>query len=402
MHNKLNKQKKVLRISIDRESSKPIYLQLAENIEKEIFDGGLQASTAIPPERTLANALSLNRGTVRKAIEILQQKHIVERSGNRIVVCKDFIESKQSAIVKVGIILFNKFSFFFKNNHGALDYIQGITDACSDLNAVPQILQAPDTLQMNECAQNWFDFIQDNTDVIIHLGTRIVECEEQDEILTKLLLIEKPQGCVFGHFNIGNIIPILPNEKRGVSEAAKLLASLGHKNVCVMGWQEKHGALFVGKSFSRIDRIKEYCVQEKLNVTLVKLDPNNHFQHDLRKCLERMIYSRRRITAIMCGNDHIADQVIKQLTKLSVTVPDDISVIGYDDINGANTFKPSLTTIRYPRYEIGYETVRRLLEIFRNADIESPKHYNLDLRLVVRDSVQTPSTALALNSLNNI
>ncbi|MDD5599198.1 MAG: GntR family transcriptional regulator [Victivallaceae bacterium] len=389
-------------MQINKESSEPIYLQLAENIKQKICGAGIQASEPIPSERKLADIFNLNRGTVRKAFEILLQENIVERAGNRLVVCEKFIESQQSAITRAGIILFNKFSFFFNKNHGVLDFVQGITDACSDLNAVPQILQAPDTLQMNESARKWFDFVQDNTDVIIHLGTRLVECEEHDEILARLLMIEKPQACVIGHFSKGNVMPILPNEDSGTPEAAKLLVSLGHKNICVMGWQEKHGSLFIAKSFSRADGMKECCEREGMNVTLVKLDPSNHFQHDLRKCLEEMIHSPKRITAVMCGNDHIAEQVINQLKNLSVSVPDDISVIGYDDITKAKLLNPPLTTIRYPRYEIGYETVRRLLEVFRKTDIKSPNHYNLDLSLVVRDSVQTASTALALNSLNNI
>lgn len=399
---KLNDQELFSSMQIDKESTEPIYLQLAENIKQKIYEGGLQASKPIPSERKLADIFALNRGTVRKALEILLQESIVERSGNRLVVCKNFIESKQTAITRVGIILFNKFSFFFNKNHGALDFVQGITDACSDLNAVPQILQAPDTLQMNESAQKWFDFVHDNTDVIIHLGTRLVECEEYDEILTKLLMIEKPQGCVVGHFNIGNVMPILPNENSGILEATKLLVSLGHKNVCVMDWQEKHGSLFIGKSFSRADRMKACCEQEGMNAVLVKLDPSNHFQYDLRRSLEKMIRSSKRITAVMCGNDHIAEQVINQLKNIAVSVPDDISIIGYDDVKRAKSLNPPLTTIRYPRYEIGYETVRRLLEVFRKTDIESPTHYNLDLRLVVRNSVQTASTALVLNSLNKI
>ena len=362
---KTKKQDIFSKIQIAKENPNSIYIQLAENIKRLISNCELPADESIPSERALAKNLELNRGTVRKAMELLVNENVLERKGNRLLVSQQFIMAEQSAIARIGIVLFCKFSFFFDKNLGALDFIQGITDACGDFNAIPQILQAPEVFHIDESSQKWLDFVQDNTDILIHLGTRIEDLEEQDEVLRRILMIDKPQGCVLGHFNIGKVMPVLPNENSGIIEAARMLAGLGHKNICVIGWQQWHGSLFVGNNFSRTERMQAHCRHEGMNTVLVTLDPSNHFQRDLRQRLEKIIDSQEGVTAFLCANDHIAEQVINQLKNLGISVPDDISVVGYDDMKGAREFQPPLTTICHPRYEIGYESVRRTLEVFK-------------------------------------
>lgn len=91
-------------------------------------------------------------------------------------------------------------------------------------------------------------------------------------------------------------------------------------------------------------------------------------------------------TAVCCANDLAAVGVIRALREAGRRVPDDVSVVGFDDLAVAALVEPPLTTVRVERDELGRLAVRRLLE--RAADPHrTPVRVELACRLVVRDSV---------------
>lgn len=91
------------------------------------------------------------------------------------------------------------------------------------------------------------------------------------------------------------------------------------------------------------------------------------------------------VTAIFCGNDLMALGAIKALKEQNKKVPQDMSIIGFDDIALASINTPSLTTVRQPSYDLGFVTVRRLIEILEG--VEHKKHcLEIKLKLVLRES----------------
>ena len=83
----------------------------------------------------------------------------------------------------------------------------------------------------------------------------------------------------------------------------------------------------------------------------------------------REILSRpRRPTAIICGTDQLAMQVYFAAGSLGLTIPDDLSVIGFDDLRLiSETLYPQLTTVALPYYEIG----RRAVEVMNRPEAET-------------------------------
>ncbi len=91
-------------------------------------------------------------------------------------------------------------------------------------------------------------------------------------------------------------------------------------------------------------------------------------------------------TAILTSSDPIAFRVMAVLLhRYKLTVPDDVSVMGFDDSPGASFVYPRLTTVRHPIYEMGKEAARMLLERIENPHVP-PEHVELETELVVRDS----------------
>ncbi|HEB10120.1 MAG TPA: LacI family transcriptional regulator [Spirochaetales bacterium] len=100
-------------------------------------------------------------------------------------------------------------------------------------------------------------------------------------------------------------------------------------------------------------------------------------------------------TALFCENDYIAIGVIKALNEINIKVPDDISVIGFDNIPQATIISPELTTIHVYKDEMAALAVRRLDEIIENSDLPSIKLI-IDTRLVERKSCQKATMSSTL------
>ncbi|MGB6488869.1 MAG: substrate-binding domain-containing protein, partial [Steroidobacteraceae bacterium] len=96
---------------------------------------------------------------------------------------------------------------------------------------------------------------------------------------------------------------------------------------------------------------------------------------------------RQRATLIVAGNDLIAINAIHFLAEHDIDVPDDVSVVGFDDISWAKVVSPRLTTIAQPLVAIGTRAVELLQERMSGATIPS-RATAFDVTLVERDSVK--------------
>jgi LacI family repressor for deo operon, udp, cdd, tsx, nupC, and nupG len=90
-------------------------------------------------------------------------------------------------------------------------------------------------------------------------------------------------------------------------------------------------------------------------------------------------------TAIFCANDEMAIGALRAIKTRGLRVPEDISVVGFDDIRFARFSDPPLTTIAQPMGDIGREAATLLIEILNQANV-APRKHMLPTQLVVRGS----------------
>lgn len=112
-----------------------------------------------------------------------------------------------------------------------------------------------------------------------------------------------------------------------------------------------------------------------------------------RKAVRRLIETGTGFTALFAASDQMAFGAISELRACGLSVPADVSVVGFDDIVLADAFMPPLTTIHQPRFDIGRQAMARMIGLLG----EEPAAANLvmETRLVVRDS--TAPVALCPN-----
>ena len=107
------------------------------------------------------------------------------------------------------------------------------------------------------------------------------------------------------------------------------------------------------------------------------------------KAVETLIQQvQERPEVILVASDDIALGVMKGLRDMQINVPDDIQIIGFDDINFAKHFTPSLTTIRQDRKLLGETAAKLLLTLIENPDYEAQDIIKLPVELMTRESTK--------------
>ena len=109
------------------------------------------------------------------------------------------------------------------------------------------------------------------------------------------------------------------------------------------------------------------------------------------RAMEQVLAARQRPTAILCSNDMTAIGVIRKSYECGVGIPEELSLIGFDDIRLANYVVPPLTTVQMSQVELARLAFQALLDdVQRKKPAPHGSEYILQTSLVVRDSTARP------------
>ncbi|MEO8620055.1 MAG: LacI family DNA-binding transcriptional regulator [bacterium] len=97
---------------------------------------------------------------------------------------------------------------------------------------------------------------------------------------------------------------------------------------------------------------------------------------------------QERATAVTCYNDLVALGLMKALRELNIAVPDEISLIGFDDLRMLQLFPQQLTTVRVPKYEMGRQAAELLMRDIESPIKAAPEKVYLETELVIRDTTR--------------
>ena len=104
------------------------------------------------------------------------------------------------------------------------------------------------------------------------------------------------------------------------------------------------------------------------------------------ECVEQLLSVKRRPTAVFCTNDLLALGLMRGLIKHGISIPGDMALVGYDDVEFASVLSTPLTSIRQPKYELGRAAAELLLDEAQNPTSHQHKHIVYLPELIVRES----------------
>ncbi|WP_158299303.1 LacI family DNA-binding transcriptional regulator [Paenibacillus antri] len=166
---------------------------------------------------------------------------------------------------------------------------------------------------------------------------------------------------------------------QGAMDAVKHLIQLGHRNIAYIGGPLVSPERELG--YRNAHTIHDLPVYEQL---ITRGEPTFQFGY---RAMRELIESGRLFTGVFCGNDLIALGALQALETAGRRVPEDVAVVGYDDIHMASFAKPALTTVRQPIAEMGRTLVEQvLLSIETGNAPQQSRHLVFPMTLVVRES----------------
>ncbi|OXX32205.1 transcriptional repressor PurR [Vibrio sp. V09_P4A23P171] len=175
---------------------------------------------------------------------------------------------------------------------------------------------------------------------------------------------------------------IQDNSLRGGYIAANYLIECGHKEIgCITGPLIRHQAQM------RYEGYKRAVLEAGLDIY-----PNWIVESDFEceggyEAFNKMLAKGPLPSAIFVSNDMMAMGVINAANEKGIRIPEDLSLMGYDDIHIARFMSPALTTIHQPKYRLGKAAVDTLLARLENEALE-PQIVQLEPTLVVRKSIK--------------
>jgi len=194
----------------------------------------------------------------------------------------------------------------------------------------------------------------------------------------------------------GEVASVDVDDEGGAKLAAAHLIELGHRDVAILAIDgPRDSRRGEGGVVGR--RLRGYrTTLEEAGVAIaaedVEVAPASI--HGGREAFNRLWSAGRRPTAILAMSDAMAIGAIAAIHDLGLAIPGRISVVGFDDIELAESTNPPLTTVHQPVRGKGETAVRLLLSVIEGRDA-SPGHRRLETRLVVRSSTGPASGAQA-------
>ena len=209
--------------------------------------------------------------------------------------------------------------------------------------------------------------LQPAVDGVVLVGSRLSDDDIRDLAGVKpLILVNRA---------VAGIPAVIPDIEPGVTELLDHLQSLGHRSI---GYLSGPNASWINQL--RWSTLFERAVERGLSI--VELGPSAPTREGGEAMLPRV--RAAAVTAVVAYNDLMAMGLLRACRDAGIRVPEELSIVGFDDIFGADLTSPALTTVRSPMRELGEQAVRNLLAEVGGAPLDST--LTLTTQLIVRES----------------
>jgi len=194
-----------------------------------------------------------------------------------------------------------------------------------------------------------------------------------------------PVVTVSGHNQVEGVTNIVLDHVRAAEVALKHLSQLGHRNIAFIKGQEFSSDTQVRwANIEKTARRLGLPISRALTSQLEGDSPSPDLGYEATR---KLLASHKPFTALFAFNDISAIGAIRALREAKLRIPNDVSVIGFDDIEGAAYQNPALTTVRQPLREMGRTAAETLLRRIRRSSSHSHRgELMVEPRLIIRET----------------
>jgi LacI family transcriptional regulator len=200
-------------------------------------------------------------------------------------------------------------------------------------------------------------------------------------LIERLAAADVPLVLVNRRVARADIPAVTADDGSGVAMAMRHLVELGHEKIAHLA-----GPQDLSTGVNRLRAFRQALADHGLEDAAERIVACREWSQAAGgEAADRLFDSGAGFTALLAGNDLLALGCYDALARRGLRCPEDISVVGFNDMPFADRFSPPMTSVRIPHYEIGAEAARLLLEELREPS-RHPRSIVLPLKLCVRGS----------------
>ncbi len=210
-------------------------------------------------------------------------------------------------------------------------------------------------------------------------GVIIVTARRKDPIVEECIEHDIPFVLVNRTVDRDGVNAVIVDEDYGVRAMLDHLTSLKHKRIAHIA-----GPQHSSTGFHRAQAFLDYLRIHELPTGLVETARKFTIEEG-RRAFRKLLARDKSFTAVTACNDLLALGCIDVMQEKGLLIPENISIVGYDDILFLERMSPALTTISVPQYEMGSQATKTLLEMV-DGESKAPIVLRIQPRLIIRNS----------------
>lgn len=357
-------------------SPRPLYLQLADYLRRQIETGAWPPEFQLPPEIDLATQFEVGRGTVRQAMALLVNQGLLQRTAGKGTFVAISEARPRSQLIGM-VVPYLRDSLTTDMLHGAEGILRrsgyGLVFSHSEGSLKLEVAQIEQLRQQRVSGLILFP----------------VGVEEEPATLSRVLPPNLPLVLVDRRLPGLVADTVVADNTGGAYRAVEHLLTVGHTRIACVTVPDRPSSV--------IDRIVGYeqAMRDAGRLPLVAVPLALHndrvrdtvpsYSADELSPVDHLLGVPDAPTALFCINDFVALGVMRRLVEQGKRIPDDVAIVGFDDIAIAPYMPVPLTTVAQPKYEIGVQAAQLLLDQIAGAAAPG-REVVLPTSLVVRDS----------------
>lgn len=362
--------------------SRPKYLQVKDRIIEIFRNEDYQPGQKLPTEFEMVDEFNVSRTTVRQALALLEKDkliRVIHGSGSYFVGYNPAKENSHSNKGLIGLINFFYMSYIYP------EIVRGIEDTISE---------AGYSLILSNCNRS----DEKQIEVIKRLLDQgisglIFEPNRNQQIEPDNPVLELIGNClipvVTTHWGIASkkVSTVTIDDIQAGYDAARYLIERGHIRLGIVYKEDVQAGYDRNIGFCKACQEAEIEVQEKWVYAFSDDDENTDLNQGYFAMKKIMANKKDRPSAVFFFNDQFALQGYDAISEMGLKIPEDISVIGFDNFPNTELVRPGLTTFEHPKYNLGKWAAKILLEELGSEDVTMPIKMVFEPILVERESV---------------
>ena len=362
------------KIAVEAGYFSPAYSRVAEHLRRNIRMGNLVHGASLPPEPELAKDFGISRVTLRHALRLLEQQGLIHKrrgKGGGNFVCMP-AEGKQVSKSTVGLIS------NLANLRGEPYFLKLLEGVRRKLDGKAKLLlitpNGEDILEIYH--ENHLD------GMLIMAGA----CEDDAKLFGALASRAIPHVLIsesFDFFQEKGLVSVDADNEAGAVAATRHLLDLGHGRIAHVGgypWRSNSCARLRGQG--KALAAAGIALDPVLVHTLERGQEDKEYAH---AATHELLALPQPPTAIFAAGFVLALEAMRAIRERGLRIPEDISLVGFDDFEAGEHLSPPLTTVRQPLEELGEKAGEKILEWIACGGVKE-KQVVLPTELIVRGS----------------